>query len=168
MVERIVVQIAALEVALRSASVSGTHDLPAEAGTRVAEVKAAQSRPGVLRMQIASLDSWLYAFDGDRSAAYRYARIAEHLAPGCAWRLWALANRAQITAAFGDLAVAGEFADEALEIVDAITGTGDRGTYRSAATRRSPLASTKPLAAVEVMQRYEALTSRRRSGADAP
>ena len=158
LVERIVVQIAALEVALRSAAVCGTHNLPPDIGTRVAEVQPDRERPGVFRMQIASLDSWLYAFDGDRAAAYRYARLAEHLAPDSAWRLWALANRAQITAAFGDVAVAAEFAADALEIVDTIDWSAANEERTGLLLLSEALAITNPIAAVEVLRRYDELT----------
>ncbi len=158
LLERIVVQIAALETALRSAAVGGTHALPAELG-RGGDGTA--SGPGVLRMETAALDAWLFAFDGDRDGAYRSVRVAHALAPDDRWRVWALAHQAKISAAFDDRAWAAEFAAEARELSEGLDWNATDGEERLALLHLAEaLAQTDPLAAVRVFERYEGLTSR--------
>jgi DNA-binding CsgD family transcriptional regulator len=156
LLERISVQIASLEVTFRSATISGTH-----ARTDPGEVVADRT-PGVLRMQIAAMNAWLHAFDDDeRPNAYRQARIAEDLAPNPAWRMWALGNRALLTAAFGDLYGAAEFAAAALEIVDRIDWNETVDEQRIGLLFLTEvLTLTDPLSAVRVFDRYDALTSK--------
>jgi DNA-binding CsgD family transcriptional regulator/tetratricopeptide (TPR) repeat protein len=157
--EQIVVQIAALEVALQSAEVQGTHTLPPEVGTRLPDEPAPRI-PGVSRMQIASLDSWLYAFDGDRDKAYERARVADRLAPSPAWLTWSLANRAQIAAAFGDLACARSFAADAAEIADTVDWNATADEERVGLLLLAEvLAITNEHVAVMILERYDALTS---------
>ncbi|MEA2666660.1 MAG: hypothetical protein QOI11_3604, partial [Candidatus Eremiobacteraeota bacterium] len=158
LLERIVVQIAALETALRSAAVAGTHTLPPEIG-RGADGTAIG--PGVFRMETAALDAWLFAFDGDRRGAYRSVRIAHALAPDDRWRVWALAHRAKISAAFDDQDWAAEFAAEARELSEHLNWNATDGEERLALLHLAEaLAQTDPLAALHVFERYEALTSR--------
>ena len=159
LVERIVVQIAALETALRSAAVGGTHALPPEIG-RIGDGTAA-GVPSVFRMETAALDAWLFAFDGDRAGAYRSVRVAQALAPDARWRVWALAHRAKISAAFDDAAWAADFAAEARELSEDLDWNATDGEERLALVHLAEvLAQTDPLAAVQVFERYEALTSR--------
>src|SRR6202011_95655 len=94
----IVTQIAGLEVALRSETITGTHNLPDEFGRLSGDVEG--DVPSVFRMEVAIFDAWLYAFDDDYHNAYRKARIAEDLSPAPAWRVFALSNRAKIAIAF--------------------------------------------------------------------
>ena len=115
LLERIVVQVASLEVTLRSARCAGTHDLPPEIA-RVPLDCPARGNASHFRMQICAMDAWLFAFDGERRRAYRLGRLSEALAPTEPWRAWALANRANIALAFGDVDVAATFADHAFEI----------------------------------------------------
>ena len=88
--EQIVVQIAALEVALQSADVlnphAGTCALPS------ARRRAGGPRAGCRTHADRSLDSWLDGFEGDRDNAYDRARISDRLAPSPAWLTWSLAN----------------------------------------------------------------------------
>lgn len=159
LVERIVVQIAALETALRSAAIPGTHALPPEIG-RVGGGTAA-TVPGVFRMETAALDAWLFAFDGDRRGAYRSVRLAHALAPDDRWRVWALAHRAKVSAAFDDHAWAAEFAAEARELSEDLDWNATDGEERLGLLHLAEaLAQTDPLAALQVFERYEALTSR--------
>jgi DNA-binding CsgD family transcriptional regulator/tetratricopeptide (TPR) repeat protein len=157
---RIVVQIASLEVALRSAKVAGSQ---AES-SRTDLATRASIRPSPtlneFRMVTQAMDAWLFAFDGDFKSAYRRARVAQNLAPSPAWRVWSLANRAQITSAFGELAVAAEFAAEAVEIADTVDWnvTSDEARVGLLLLAES-LALTDPLAAVRILHRYEELTS---------
>jgi DNA-binding CsgD family transcriptional regulator len=159
LLERIVVQIAALEVALRSATVQGTHTLPDDL-SRIGDGNANAS-PGVFRMEIAALDAWLYAFDGDRRNAYHKVRVADDLAPNSAWRVFALANRAKIAAAFNDFDIAREFARQALEISDAVDWDATTDDERFGLLHLTEvLARTESLSAIEVLRRYDALTTK--------
>jgi DNA-binding CsgD family transcriptional regulator len=157
LVERIVVQVASLEVTLRSAKVLGTHTLPPELA-RVGN--SGRARASVFRMEIAALDAWLYAFDDDRRNAYYKVRLAEDLAPNPAWRVFALANRAKIAAAFDDVDIAREFATQALELVEAVDWNATSDDERFGLLHLAEiLARTEPLSAVEVLRRYDALTT---------
>ncbi len=156
LIELIVVQVAAFEVNLRSATVHGTHALPPHAGTRI----VALDEPGVSRMQLASLDSWLYAFDGNCDQAFELARLAEHLAPTPAWHVWALANRAHIKAAFDKLDAAREFGADAAELAATIDWDAYPGEERMALLLLAQtLAITDPERAVKVLGTYDELTT---------
>jgi DNA-binding CsgD family transcriptional regulator len=111
-------------------------------------------------MQIAALDAWLFAFDDDSLNAYHQVRLAEDLAPNPAWRVFALANRAQIAAVFGEGAIAREFAKQALEILDAVDWekTADEERF-GLLLLAEILAPIEPLSAVDVLRRYDALTT---------
>lgn len=156
LVELIVVQIAAFEVNLRSATILGTHTLPPEVGTRIVILDV----PGVSRMQLASLDSWLYAFDGDHAQAFQLARLAERLAPTPAWSVWALANRAHIKAVFGNLDAACELGADAAELAATIDWNAYDGEERMALLLLAQtLALTDPQGAMKVLASYDELTT---------
>jgi DNA-binding CsgD family transcriptional regulator/tetratricopeptide (TPR) repeat protein len=157
LVERILVQIASLELTLRSGVVRGTHASRAD----IVRMPASAARAcGIFRMQIAALDAWLYAFDGDRPNAYRNVRVAEDLAPTVPWRMWALANRANIALAFGDAAIGAEFAAQALELVESVDWNATADEERVGLLfLTEALAVSDPLAAVTVWRRYDGLTS---------
>lgn len=159
LLERIVVQIASLEVTLRSARSLGSHVMPQEL-TRIPEVPGMPRVPGVFRMQIAALDAWLYAFDDEKANAYRRVRIAEDLAPSAAWRVWALANRANISLAFGDVEAAGMFAEHGREIADSLQWNSTADEERVALLfLAEALAVTNPPEAVDMLSCYDALTT---------
>ncbi len=154
--DRIESQIAILEVSIRSKHVSGSHTLPAE---RLPE-ETPRNVPGILRLQEAAMDAWLFAFDGDRRNAYHRVRVSEDLAINETWRLWALANRAQLAAAFGDLDIADTFASQGLEIVDRVDWNETTNEERVGLLLLAEvLATTSPLSAASVLQRYEELTT---------
>jgi DNA-binding NarL/FixJ family response regulator len=154
----ILVQIASLEVTLRSASVVGTHALPDGSG-RVDDDAVAKI-PGVLSMQIASMDACLYAFDGERRMAYRYTRLAERLAPNDAWRVFALANRAKISFGLGDYDWAVELAADALELAERVDWDASPSDERMVLLHLTEiLARTDPPAAVKLFRRYDRLTA---------
>jgi DNA-binding CsgD family transcriptional regulator len=154
--ELIVVQIAAFEVNLRSATVHGTHMLPPDVGTRIVTLH----EPGISRMQLASLDSWLYAFDGDQGRAFELARLAQNLAPTPAWRVWALANRANIKAVFGQVDTAREFGVDAVELAATIDWNAYNGEERMALLLLAQaLAITDPEGAVKILATYDELTT---------
>jgi DNA-binding CsgD family transcriptional regulator len=157
--EQVVVQIAALEVALRSAQVRGTHADAPEIGGRPPEMTAART-PGVSRMQIASLDAWLFAFDGDRDNAYECARVADRLAPSPAWLTWSLANRAQIAVAFGDFACGRAFAADAGEIAGSVDWDATADEERVGLLLLAEAAAVSDQrAAIAALDRYDSLTS---------
>ena len=58
----------------------------------------------------------MFALDGDRDTAFRKVRQAEEMAREAAWRVWALAGRASLAAAFGELGSAREHAAFATEL----------------------------------------------------
>ncbi len=113
--EMIVHQIAVLEVVLRSRTVPGTHAAPARRRVRD-HWDATPDLPSVTRLQTFALDAWLFALDGDRATAFRKIRQAEEMAREAAWRVWALAGRASLAAAFGELGSAREHAAFATEL----------------------------------------------------
>lgn len=163
--EMTVLQIAALELALRCATVAGTHATPDGRQTR--ELGEPEPAIGsVVRMQTLAVDAWLYAHDGDVANAFRKVREAESIAAarGAAWHAWALANRAGIADAFGELASAREHAAHAVELADSVAWDATAGEERVGLLLLAEvLASTDPLAAVSVLRRYDALTSSMRS-----
>jgi DNA-binding CsgD family transcriptional regulator len=111
-------------------------------------------------MQLASLDSWLYAFDGEKDRAFELARLAQRLAPTPAWTVWALANRAHLKAAFGDLVSARELGADAFETVSTIDWNGYCGEERMALLLLAQtLAVTDPQGAVTVLSLYDDLTT---------
>lgn len=160
LLHRIVVQIASLEVALRSAKLPGTHT---GSGRGMLAPRPDTKPPAALsefRMVTAAMDAWLFAFDGEKKDAYRRARLSQNLAPTAPWRAWSLANRAQISAAFGDMDVAAEFAAEALEIGEAVDWNATSDEARVGLLLLAEiLAVTDPLEAVRTLQRYEELTT---------
>jgi DNA-binding CsgD family transcriptional regulator/tetratricopeptide (TPR) repeat protein len=154
--DRIESQIAILEVSIRSKHVSGSHTLP---GERLPE-ETPRNVPSILRLQEAAMDAWLFAFDGDRRNAYHRVRVCEDLATNQSWRLWALANRAQLAAAFGDLDIADTFATQGLEIVDRVDWNTTTNEERvGLLLLAEALATTSPLSAATVLRRYDELTS---------
>ena len=152
-------QITALEVALRSATIRGTHALPDGKGRH--DETGAPETLRVLRMQIAVLDAWLYAFDGERRKVYQLARRAERMAPNETWLVWAFANSAQLSAAFGDQDWAAEFADDAAAIVKDIDWNATDDEERIALLHLAEiLAQTDPGKASSVLGQYDRLTSK--------
>jgi len=157
LVERIVTQIAGLEVALRSDAVAGTHHLPDEFGRLGDDVEG--DVPSVFRMEVAIFDAWLYAFDDDAHNAYQKARIGEDLAPSPAWRVFALSNRAKIASAFDEHHVGREFATQAFEIMKTVAWNETREHERVGLLHLTEsLSRIDSAAAVEVFRCYDELT----------
>ncbi len=153
---RIVLHVASLEAGLRCATIAGTHTLPAEL-TRIPD--DAVRAPCVFRLQIAAMDGWLHALDGDKRSAYDRARVSEGFAPSDTWRVWTLANRALLAAAFGDDDVACMFARDALERVESVDWSVAADEERAGLLLLAEaLARTEPAAAAGVLQRYDELT----------
>ena len=125
--EMIVHQIAALEVVQRSRILRGTHAMPDRRRVRDAW-DATPDVPSVARLQTFALDAWLFALDGDRDSAFRKIRQAEEMAVELPWRVWALAGRASLAAAFAEFGSAREHAAHAVELSHSVkwgTTTGE-------------------------------------------
>jgi DNA-binding CsgD family transcriptional regulator len=160
LLHRIVVQIASLEVTLRSAKVPGTH-AERSGGAAASRMEARPaSALNEFRMVTEAMDAWLFAFDGEKKDAYRRARLSHDLAPNPPWQVWSLANRAQISAAFGDIDVAAEFAAEAVEVGENVDWNATSDEARVGLLLLAEiLAVADPLAAVRALQRYDQLTT---------
>lgn len=157
--ETIVLQIASLEVTLRSASVPGTH-----AGAEARRTRPfGESEPetcSLPRLQTIVLDGWLYAHDGDAGNAYRHMRLATELAPSPPWRAWALTERAAIAAAFGEVHAAREHAAQALELAAQVDWNATVGEERVTLLMLAEvLAAVDPPAAGPLLDRYDALSA---------
>ncbi len=113
--EMIVHQIAGLEIVLRSRTVHGTHAVPDRRRVRD-PWDTTPDAASVTRLKTFGVDAWLFALDGDRDTAFRKIHQAEQMAREAAWRVWALAGRASLAAAFGELGSAREHAAFATEI----------------------------------------------------
>lgn len=160
LLHRIVVQIASLEVTLRSAKVPGTHAVRSRGATVPGAGTTCAPALNEFRMVTEAMDAWLFAFDGEKKDAYRRARLSHDLAPSPPWRVWSLANRAQISAAFGDVDVAAEFAAEAIEVGESVDWNATSDEARVGLLLLAEiLAVTDPLAAVRALQRYDDLTT---------
>jgi DNA-binding CsgD family transcriptional regulator len=155
--ETIVLQIASLEVTLRSAGVPGSHT--SSEGRRTRSFGEGEPQTCSLpRLQTIVLDGWLYAHDGDAANAYRQMRLAAELAPTPAWRAWALAGRAAVADAFGEAHAAREHAAQALEIAARVDWNATVGEERvTLLLLAEVLTSTDPPAAGPVLDRYDAL-----------
>ncbi len=157
--EMTVFQIASLELTLRSKDVTGTHASPDGRRTRPLG-EPEPEHASVTRMQTLVFDAWLYAHDGDAASAFRQVRRAEDAVPSPDWRVWALANRAAVAYAFGDVASAREHAAHALEIAERVDWNVTAGEERVGLLMLAQvLASTDPLAAVTILRQYDTLTS---------
>ncbi len=160
LLHRIIVQIASLEVTLRSAKVPGTHTEASRGGLVPGEGVKPPPALNEFRMVTEAMDAWLFAFDGEKKGAYHRARLSHNLAPNPPWRVWSLANRAQISAAFGDVDVAAEFAAEAVEVAENVDWNATPDEARVGLLLLAEiLAVTEPLAAVHTLHRYEELTT---------
>ena len=156
--EMTVYQIAALELMLRSNDVRGTHAVPDRRRVRdpwdpTPEVAS------VTRMQTHVFDAWLFAHDGDRDTAFRKMRRAEEMATGPAWRVWAIAGRASIAAAFGEWGSAREHAALGTELVESVQWSATTGEERVGLLYLAEtLAVTDPAAATMTLKKYDALS----------
>lgn len=156
--EMTVHQIAALEVVLRSRSVRGTHFIPERRRIRD-PWDTTPDLPSVTRLQTYALDAWLFALDGDRDAAFRNIRRAEDMAVEPAWRVWALAGRASLAAAFGELGSAREHAAHAVELSVNVEWGATTGEERIGLLLLAEiLAVTDLAAATATMKTYDALS----------
>lgn len=158
LLEQILVQIATLEAQLRSASVVGSHRNPS---ARRVPGDAFRSVTSLGRSQIAWLDAWQHAHDGDFRSALRCMREAESVAPSTPWKVFALAGRASISAAFGEVENARELALHAADAADLIDWQATRGEERFALILLAEaLAVLEPAQATRMLVRFDALTSK--------
>jgi DNA-binding CsgD family transcriptional regulator len=108
---KIVCQIAALEMNLRSAEIRGSHE--ERGGRAIPGTSFGPAISSTHRMVLSCLDAWLYALDGNSKVAIRKSLDAISDAPSSAWRVRALASGATVAASVGDMALAGCLASEA-------------------------------------------------------
>lgn len=156
--EMTIYEIAVLELMLRSRQVNGTHHLPERRRVRD-PWDATPEVASVTRLQTLVFDAWLFAHDGDRDTAFRLMRRAEEMASEPAWRVWALAGRASVAAAFGEVGSAREHAALATELsrgVQWATTTGEErvGLLLLAET----LAVTDSDAATAILAMYDGVS----------
>lgn len=154
--EMTIFEIASLELTLRSAQTPGTHDLPWGRESRPREPN--RTTLSSTRMQTMAWDAWLFAHDGDRVNAFRKMRLAHAAAPSDPWRVWALASRAAMAIAFGELGSAAEHAAEAADLMSGIDWGGTAGEERIGLLLLAEvLTVTEPDNASSVLARYDAL-----------
>jgi DNA-binding CsgD family transcriptional regulator len=157
--EMTVHQIAALELMQRSRDVLGTHAVPDRRRVRD-PWDATPQVPSVTRMQTFAFDAWLFAHDGDRDTAFRLMRRAEETATDVAWRVWALAGRAALAAAFGELGSAREHAALAAELSTTVEWAGTTGEERVGLLfLAETLVVTDPTAAIATLKTYDAMVN---------
>jgi DNA-binding CsgD family transcriptional regulator len=150
-------QIAGLELMLRSRDVRGTHTVADRRRVRD-PWDATPQVASVVRMQTLAFDAWLFAHDGDRDTAFRLMRRAEETATDAAWRVWALAGRASLAAAFGELGSAREHAAVAVELSTTVEWTATTGEERVALLLLAEtLVVTDPPAAIATLKTYDAM-----------
>jgi DNA-binding NarL/FixJ family response regulator len=156
--EMTVHQIAALELMLRSRDVRGTHAVADRRRVRD-PWDATPQAASVTRLQTFVFDAWLFAHDGDRDTAFRKMRHAEEMATDPAWRVWALAGRASMAAAFGELGSAREHAALGTELLASVDWTATTGEERVGLLfLAETLAVTDPAAAIATLKTYDALS----------
>jgi DNA-binding CsgD family transcriptional regulator len=156
--EMTVYQIAALELMLRSSEVRGTHAVPDRRRVRD-PWDATPEVASVTRMQTHVFDAWLFAHDGDRDTAFRKMRRAEEMATGPAWRVWAIAGRASLAAAFGEWGSAREHAALGTELLESVQWSATTGEERVGLLYLAEtLAVTDPAAAITTLKTYDALS----------
>jgi DNA-binding CsgD family transcriptional regulator len=157
LVEMAILAISSLELMLRSRSVRGTHGVPER--RRVREPwDASPPVASVAAVQISAGDAWLFAHDGDRDTAFRKMRRAEEMAAAPAWRVWALAARGGLAAAFGELGSAREHAALANEIAHRVDWSATTGEERIGLLLLAEISTvTDPSAATAALETYDAL-----------
>ena len=155
--EMTVHQISMLELTLRSRDVRGTHAVADRRRVRD-PWDATPEVASITRLQTFVFDAWLFAHDGDRDTAFRMMRRAEEMAPDRAWRVWVIAGRASVAAAFGELGSAREHAALGTEIATSVEWTTTTGEERVGLLfLAETLAVTDPAAAVAMLRTYDAL-----------
>ena len=158
LVEQILVQIATLEAQLRSATVPGSYGDPAARKVAGDVFRAATS---LGRSQIAWLDAWQFAHDGDARSALRCMREAECMAPTQPAKVFALAGRASISAAFGEIENAREQALHAARMAEGIDWPATRGEERFALLQLvEAFGRVDPSEAARVLARFDAIASK--------
>ncbi len=156
---QIICQIAALEMNLRSAKILGTHTMPH--GRTIPGTSFGPAIPTSTRVQLLSLDAWLYAHDGNRFKAFRKAYDALSIAPTPAWRVWALTWGAGLFQAFGELGSAHIFAEDASKLAESVDWNATGNEERIALLYLAEiLAMDSPAAAPAMLQRYDTVTSK--------
>jgi DNA-binding NarL/FixJ family response regulator len=157
LVEQTVLQVASLELTLRSASESGSHrSLEAR---RVRPWDPFPSRfSSTACAQRMALDGWLYALDGDAVTALALMREADELAPTPAWRVWTLAQRAGLTLGFGEANSARDVAGQAQAFVRDVDWEATGGEERVGLLLLAEVLTwLAPASAPALLARYDGL-----------
>ncbi len=164
LVEQTVLQVASLELTLRSAHEPGSHGaLEARVIHPWEPVLLGWSSAACAQRM--ALDGWLYGLDGDAREALGLMRQADDLAPTPAWRVWALAQRANLALAFGESVSARDFATQAQAFVRDVDWEAIAGEERVGLLLLSEvLAALAPAAAPALVGRYDALPPRSPNG----
>lgn len=127
LIEMTVLEVAALELQLRSKSVHGTH----RTARRVTDVPCAGgTRATAARLQTFAADAWLYALDGDATDAFRMMREADAMASSEPWRVWTLSGRAALALAFDEPLSAEDHARTALTLAETVDWNATRAEER--------------------------------------
>jgi DNA-binding CsgD family transcriptional regulator/tetratricopeptide (TPR) repeat protein len=157
LLDQTVLQVASLELTLRSAGEPGTH--------RAFEARRIRPWEPLLPgscstacLQRMAVDGWLHALDGDSVAALALMRQADDLAPTAAWRVWALAQRAGLALAFGEANSAQDLAAQAQALVRDVDWEATEGEERVGLLLLAEvLASLSPALAPALVARYDGL-----------
>lgn len=157
LVEQTAFQVSSLELTLRSASEPGSHrSIGARGIPSPGPVPSSSTSPSYAQRM--ALDGWLHALDGDSVNALKLMRQAEHAAPTVAWRIWALAQRANVTLGFGEPRSAYDVAAQAQAFVRDVDWEATQGEERLALlTLAEVLASLAPADAPALLNRYDTL-----------
>ncbi len=157
LVEQIVLQVASLELTLRSVSEPGSHRALEARHARPWEpaLPGSSSTASAQRM---ALDGWLHALDGNAVEALALMRRASEFAPTTAWHVWTLAQRAALALSFGETHNAHDFAVQAQALVRDVDWETTHGEERVALLLLAEvLAWLSPAAAPPLVARYDAL-----------
>lgn len=155
--DQTVLQVASLELTLRSAGEPGTHRTFEARRIRPWEPDLSGSCSTACLQRMA-LDGWLYALDGDSASAFALMRQADDLAPTAAWHAWALAQRAGLALAFNEASSARDLAAQAQAAVRNVDWETTEGEERVGLLLLAEvLAWLNPAAAPALVARYDGL-----------
>ncbi len=156
---QIICQIAALEMNLRSAEIRGSHAAPGGRTIPGTSFGPAVATPNRMLMTVA--DAWLFALDGDRTAAFRKSLDAIRGAPDSAWEVRALASGAMLSEAIGDSSHARCLAEDAATLAVTIDWDATADEERIALLLLAEVcAVVNPGAAAQMLDRYDGVASK--------
>jgi tetratricopeptide (TPR) repeat protein len=155
---QIIVQIATLEMNLRSARVFGSHTDPN--GRTIPGTSFGPAIATSTRMVLLSADAWLFALDGDRRTAVQKSRDANDVAPSQAWKVWALSSGANVYQSFGETGNALADVQKARTIAASVDWNATTDEERIGLLwLAEACAAIEPAAAPGILDRYDAVTT---------